>query len=616
MSSAPLMPGYRIGDYELVHELGRGAIGETFAARGVTGPRAGQLVCLKVLAQEFRGIRSAERDAAVRYLRHEARVVSQLDHPNIARLLDSGSAGDVWYLAFELVDGANLCDVLAHGALGANHVMHVGLELSKALACAHERDVLHRDVKPSNILISTAGEVKLVDFGLAKLNVGAASQFSQHVGTPRYFAPEQLRGDALTPATDIYALGLVMFELLTGSHPFYSADVDVFRRNVLQALPQRSLRGRDLPRELVAIVERCIEHDSAKRFISGTVLHNALRAAIDQCSRAGDGDLRELGMLRAGDASPDSQAETRIGDVADRVADIRDEGGDGRTRFVAEPMQAYANVTRVVPSAETAARAARTISPESESIMGDLSRIARAVTEQRSSGLEPAQPHRSGVRALDEATPLQPRPEAESTGQRAEERERTAIQTGRRWPVRSAIAMLCVLLATAGAAVMLLRPWSQLRAPAVPAASVPASAATGVTERHYRVSNPATTPAPPAAGKSNSAAPTVEAAAGSASPSSDVNAIPPPGTRPKAKHVNPSRAESRGLVSVTIGTIPYGQVIVDGKHVGSAPVEVKLAPGPHRIIARAQQLRRIETVVVSPETNQVVLDLRNADVSP
>jgi serine/threonine-protein kinase len=199
MTSAPLAPGSLIGDYELMYELGRGAIGETFAAQVIAGPRNGQLVCLKVLAQEFRGARSAERDAAVRYLRHEARVVSQLDHPNIARLLDSGVSGDVWYIAFELVDGANLSEVLAHGALGAHHVMHLGLELSKALACAHERDVLHRDIKPSNILISTAGEVKLVDFGLAKVNAGAASQFSQHVGTPRYFAPEQIRGDRSRP---------------------------------------------------------------------------------------------------------------------------------------------------------------------------------------------------------------------------------------------------------------------------------------------------------------------------------------------------------------------------------------------------------------------------------
>jgi serine/threonine-protein kinase len=157
MTSAPLAPGCRIGDYELDHQLARGAVGETFAARAIAGPRKGQRVCLKVLAQEFRGRRSAERDAAVRHLQHEARVVSHLEHPNIARLLDSGAAGDVWYLAFELVKGVNLADVVVDGALGAYHVMHIGLELSKALACAHELDVLHRDIKPNNILISSAG---------------------------------------------------------------------------------------------------------------------------------------------------------------------------------------------------------------------------------------------------------------------------------------------------------------------------------------------------------------------------------------------------------------------------------------------------------------------------
>src|SRR5690349_8016819 len=98
MTSAPLAPGVRIASYELVHQLGRGAIGETFKARVVEGADEGQFVCLKVLAQEFRGGPSAKRDAALRYLRHEARVVSQLEHPNIARLLDSGAFADAYYL--------------------------------------------------------------------------------------------------------------------------------------------------------------------------------------------------------------------------------------------------------------------------------------------------------------------------------------------------------------------------------------------------------------------------------------------------------------------------------------------------------------------------------------
>jgi serine/threonine protein kinase len=636
MTGAPIAPGCRIGDYELIHELGRGAIGETFATRVVAGPRAGQIVCLKVLAKEFRDTRSAERDSAVRYLRHEARVVAQLEHPNIARLLDSGVASDVWYLAFELVDGANLSELLAHGALGPYHVMHVGLELSKALACAHERDVLHRDIKPSNILISTAGEVKLVDFGLAKLNAGAASQFSQHVGTPRYFSPEQLRGEALTPATDIYAVGLVLFELLMGSHPFYSADVDVFRRNVLEGRPQTSLHGRGFPRDLVALIEGCIRLDSSKRYANGTALHNALRALIDHCSRAAEGDLRELSVLSADDEGPDSQALTRLGELADRVTDIRDEAGDIVTRIIADPTEVYRDVTRVIPPAEAAAEAARTgASFGSESITGDLSRIARALTEQRSSGIEPAEPYRSGLRPAD-ATPLLRRLRTRTTahGQSPvrtsapDDDQPAPIATPPRpWGRPSSIAALCLLLIGTGAAAVLLRTNSQPRVPSDPSAAATSPATVtriGADQRPPATSSAAASvpqdlsDTQSGSGTADNPQPPMKAEdrPKSVPPAPDSNAIPPTNSSQKEMHARRSHVEPLELVSVTIGTIPYGEVIVDGKRVGRAPVVVKLSPGTHRVVGRSQELRRIETIVVSPEMNHIVLDLRNDQALP
>jgi hypothetical protein len=619
MTGAPFAPGSRVGDYEVIRELSRGAVGETFAARAVGGPLEGQIVCLKVLAREFRGVRSAEREAAIKHLRHEARVVSQLDHPNIARLLDSGVAGDVWYLAFELVEGADL-SAFGRDALEPDHVAHLALELSKALACAHQRDVLHRDIKPSNILISTTGEVKLVDFGLAKLNAGAASQFSQHVGTPRYFSPEQLRGEALTAATDIYSVGLVLFELLAGSHPFYNPDVDVFRRNVLQGLLQTSLQDEGLPQDLVAIVERCIELDSSKRFANGSALHHALSAALDHGARAGDDTLSEIGVLKVAAGGSAGQSPTRLGRIAERVADIRDEPGDLPTRVTADPTAVFRNVTRVVAPAEAA------LEQQTDHVVGDLSRIARAVAEQRSSGLEPAvQPHRSGVRPVDEDSPRPQRRQARTTDdgdkpsdtfessdeQRpAPPAQREAEQTpsSRWWTRGSAIAALCLLCATLGAAVVLLRPRPQSVVPAAEATTSPGPAP--APERPIEAEatlRQEETPAPPANANVS--------AAGAATPPNP-SATPPSNAQEKAERTRRSRAEAGELVSVTIGTIPYGEVIVDGKRVGPAPVVVKLAPGPHRIVGRSQTLRRAETIVVSPEMNHVVLDLRNDQASP
>ena len=601
MTSAPLAPGFRIGDYELLYELGRGAVGETFAARALAGSRNGRLVCLKVLAQEFRGIRSAKRDVAIRYLQHEARVVSQLEHPNIAKLLDSGTAGDVWYLVFELVEGANLTDVLAEGMLGAYHVMHLGLELSKALACAHERDVLHRDIKPSNILISSGGEVKLVDFGLAKLNAAAASQFSQHVGTPRYFAPEQLRGEALTPATDIYSAGLVLFELLTRSHPFDSPDIDVFRENVLRGLPQRSLRGRNFPADLVAIVETCIQLDSAKRFANGTALANALRAAIDQCSSAGDADLGDLSVHGMADFGP-HRAETRLGDVADRVADVRDEPGDFPTRITTDPAEPYRRFAREIALADTAPQDARAAKFETQSIMGDLSRIARAVTEQRSSGIEPAQPHRSGVRPVDDVTPLLSRPRARGARQRpraherrrpcsAKRNERERDEGIRSWTRRAGHRGVLVAARRGGcgcraaaARVRRRRFRRLLRQNRRPGGERRASSRRSSAAEHGRSA--------PERGKRRNRCRTRDvnprrqrprnkrrATRAHCHPSSTMRHPRPEINRSPSARERP-RAEASDLVSVTIGTIPYGEVIVDGRRVGPAPVSSSCRPVP------------------------------------
>jgi hypothetical protein len=474
--------------------------------------------------------------------------------------------------------------------------------------------------------------VKLVDFGLAKLNAGAASRFSQHVGTPRYFSPEQLRGGALTPATDIYSVGLVLFELLTGSHPFYSVDVDVFRENVLSGLAQRSLRGRGLPKGLIAIVEACIEVDSGKRFSNGTALQRALREAIDHCSRASDVDLRELALVAENDAEPDSQALTRLGGIADRVADIRDEPGDLQTRISADPAEGYRRAVREIELADTIHPDLQTMPFEAKSIMDDLSRLARTVSEQRSSGIEQAEAHRSGLRPAD-ATRLQGRtpartgefdPSSDGAAPAAKrEPEPVSKAAPHGWTRRASIAALCLLLAAA-AAVALLRPSSQPPAAAATSAAASSRAATVTSPpTPMAIAKSAAPPAPPPPSAAETTvhqdrqpvSPTTENPTASAPPSSGANANPSTETAPHKKRAM-QHTEPGDFVSVTIGTIPYGEVTVDGRLIGLAPVVVQLPPGRHRITARAQQLRRAETIVVSPETNRIVLDLRNDIASP
>ena len=142
---------FDFGDYQVLEELGQGGIGEAYVARPKRGEHAHGLVCLKIMGREFQAAKGSRRRAAIDSLRNEARVVSQLRHPNIARLLDSGAYNDVWFLAFELVEGANLGEILALQEPGAGlpseYVRRIGIEVASALQCAHEHDVLHRDIK-------------------------------------------------------------------------------------------------------------------------------------------------------------------------------------------------------------------------------------------------------------------------------------------------------------------------------------------------------------------------------------------------------------------------------------------------------------------------------------
>ena len=282
MTEGERQQGEIFGDYEVFELLGEGGVGAAYVARAKRGEHAGKLVCLKIMRRSLQAAKARERRDAIRMLRHEARIVAQLDHPNIARLLDSGSYNDVWFLAFELVEGANLGEILVMQGSGAGlapeHARRIGLEIAAALECAHEHDVLHRDVKPSNILIGTDGQVKLLDLGVAKANAAHASDFTVGVGTPRYRAPEQIREEALTPRTDIYALGLVLYELLTTVHPFDDEDPLQLRKNVLRGEVPSGLRELGVPQNLVAVVECCLQRDPANRFQSARALQNALKA--------------------------------------------------------------------------------------------------------------------------------------------------------------------------------------------------------------------------------------------------------------------------------------------------------------------------------------------------
>ncbi|MFL5262166.1 MAG: serine/threonine-protein kinase [Anaeromyxobacteraceae bacterium] len=275
----------QLAGYEVEALIGRGGMAEVFLARVVAGPRAGRPVALKRL------LPCLSRDAEhVALFAAEARLAAQLRHPGIVEVLASGEEGGIPFIAMEYVDGKDLARVLAACAARGIRIpvpfaLHLAREVAVALDEAHRaRDgegrrlgVVHCDVSPSNVFVSRAGEVKLGDFGVAR---AAGARARAAFGKVRYLAPEQLSGEPVGPRTDVFALGAVLHELLTGAPAFPGDDAaDVARRIV--AGPRRA-PSTDRP-EASPAVDAIVLHalDPKDRFDSAGALAEALAAEYD-----------------------------------------------------------------------------------------------------------------------------------------------------------------------------------------------------------------------------------------------------------------------------------------------------------------------------------------------
>ena len=272
-----------LGRYRLKQQIGRGGMGEVWIARHI-GLR--QDVALKVLTA--RG--SSLQEAVARFER-EVRAITRLSHPNTVRILDHGVTEEgIWFYAMELLHGMDLATLLQQqGALPPARALALMRQVCDALAEAHANGVIHRDLKPSNVFIATIGGkpdfVKLLDFGLAKLSYDAdctaLTLDGAVMGTPRYMAPETLGVGLADARSDVYALGCVLYELLTGHPPFEDASLSALLRkhaDALPALPSHKL-GTALPLSLEVIVMRCLEKKASDRFADAGELAAALASA-------------------------------------------------------------------------------------------------------------------------------------------------------------------------------------------------------------------------------------------------------------------------------------------------------------------------------------------------
>jgi tetratricopeptide (TPR) repeat protein len=257
--------------YRIVRRLARGGMGIVYLAHD---PRLDRRVALKLLPPYLNA-----DPAAVRRLGDEARAASALDHPHIETVYEIGETADERvFIAMAYYDGETLRERIGRGRMSVPEVVNLGAQLADGLNAAHRGGIIHRDIKPENILVTKDGVLKIVDFGVAKVMREGLASVGLPLGTAAYMSPEQTRGEALDHRTDLWSVGVVLYEMLTGSRPFGGegeALIHAIRHDPPQPL---SAVRRDLPALLVTLVERCLEKDRERRFESTDDLARELRS--------------------------------------------------------------------------------------------------------------------------------------------------------------------------------------------------------------------------------------------------------------------------------------------------------------------------------------------------
>src|SRR5438045_5705682 len=259
----PLSAGARLGPYEILAPIGAGGMGEVYRARDT---RLDRSVAIKIAAEQF-----SER------FEREARAVAALNHPNICTLFDVGPN----YLVMELVEGPTLAERIAAGPIALGEALVIARQMAEAMEAAHEKGITHRDLKPANVKLTADGNVKVLDFGLAKASgtgtavagnpatsptlTISATRAGMILGTAAYMSPEQARGSPVDKRADIWAFGVVLYEMLTGRHSFAGETVSDTLAAVLKTDPDWSVLPAETPKAIRRLLRRALERDRKRR---------------------------------------------------------------------------------------------------------------------------------------------------------------------------------------------------------------------------------------------------------------------------------------------------------------------------------------------------------------
>jgi serine/threonine-protein kinase len=297
-----------IGRYEIEKELGKGAMGLVYKA---TDPNIGRPVALKTMRLDVHGI---EQEEMLRRFKNEARSAGVLGHPNIVTIYDAGEDQGLFYIAMEYIEGQTLAEVLQqHRVLPVDQVIAITRNICSGLDFAHAKGIVHRDIKPANIMITPEGTAKIMDFGIAKVS-GSLTSTGQVLGTPNYMSPEQVKGRQLDGRSDLFSLGVMLYEMLTGEKPFIGQGVTTIIYKIVNEnpIPPRDLDLTIHP-GLSAVVTRTLSKDPYERYQTGSELIRDLENYKSYGSDANSTIVNSTGIFDRALAGATSGDATLIG---------------------------------------------------------------------------------------------------------------------------------------------------------------------------------------------------------------------------------------------------------------------------------------------------------------
>jgi len=302
----------QLGRYKILGELGRGAMGVVYRAED---PALERQLAIKTV---FVPADDADRKEYEARFTQEARAAGKLGHPGIVTIYDVGREGGMVYMAMELLEGVDLGAQAATRKFSITEAVGIAERVADALAFAHDRGVVHRDIKPPNIMLVGGGRVKIMDFGIARMRSSdLKTQTGLMMGTPRYMSPEQVAGRPVDQRSDIFSLGIVLYELLTGSKLFSGNDATEIMYNVSQMRPVPPSRiNRQVPSMLDLVVAKALEKDASERYQDAHQFAADLRACLNELGiQRTNPDTTQRMDRRAGAANGDgdSTAKQRVG---------------------------------------------------------------------------------------------------------------------------------------------------------------------------------------------------------------------------------------------------------------------------------------------------------------